>query len=237
MSDDIKNHKVEVEKLNRLGRLVEKYAQSRSLSLLIPAVILGSVVTLIIGTTALTDWKPGRWWGPYLNWGTIGIIAGLFWLGAKLVSRHEFIFYRRDGKIELETEKIPAWGWVAFFAGVFGAVFLSLFEVIHIRWALTLAIGSVGVFVLCIGKKEKAMPVCAVLGSLLIVEAVVIAAGVPIPFAGKEWLYSFFLTFETSVVGAGLISAMVVHIYNRRILRKLKKMRPFGEQEPGKSDS
>ncbi|HIJ52613.1 MAG TPA: hypothetical protein HPP66_05605 [Planctomycetes bacterium] len=237
MSGDIKNRKEEAEKLNRLGRLVDKYAQSRALGLLIPAVILGTIVALIIGTTELTDWKPGGWWAPYLNWGTIGIIAGLLWLGAKLVARYEFSFYQRDGKIELQTEKIPAWWWVAFFAAVIGSVFLSLSEVISVRWALALAIGSTGVFVLCIGKKEKAMPVCAVLGSLLIVEAVVIAAGVPIPFAGKEWLYSFFLTFETSVVGAGLISAMVVHIYNRRILRKLKKMRPFGEQEPGKSDS
>ncbi len=237
MSGDIENRKVEVEKLNRLGRLVDKYTQSRSLRLLIPAVILGTVVALIIGTTALTDWKPGRWWGPYLDWGTIGIIAGLFWLGAKLVIRYEFIFYRRDGEIELETENIPAWGWAAFFAGVFGAVFLGLFEVISIRWALTLAIGSVGVFVLCIGKKEKAMPVCAVLGSLLIVEAAVIAAGVPIPFAGREWIYSFFFTFETSVVAAGFISAIAVHIYNRRILRKIKQVRPFGEQEAGKPDS
>ena len=75
------------------------------------------------------------------------------------------------------------------------------------------------------------------LGSLLLIEAAVIAAGVPTPFAGKGWLYSFFLTFEMSVVFAGLISAIVVHVYNRVILHKLKKMRPFGEQETGKSDS
>jgi hypothetical protein len=234
MADDTEKQKAD---LDKLGRLVDKYAQSRSLSLLIPAVILGTVVALIIGTTALTDFKPGRWWGPYLNWATIGIIAGLFWLGAKLVSRHEFILYRRDGKIELETEKIPVWGWAAFFAGVFSAVFLGLFEVISIRWALTLAIGSVGVFMLCIGKKEKAMPVCAVLGSLLIVEAAVIAAGVPTPFAGKKWIYSFFLTFEASVVAAGFISAIAVHIYNRRILRKIKEVGPFAKQQAGKSDS
>jgi hypothetical protein len=40
-----------------------------------------------------------------------------------------------------------------------------------------------------------------------------------------------------SVVLAGLISAMVVHIYNRRILRRIKEMKPFGEQEKSLSDS
>ena len=237
MPDDIENRKVEVEKLNRLGRLVEKYAQSRSLGLLIPVVILGTIIALIIGSIALTDWKPGGWWAPYLNWGTIGIIAGSLWLGAKLVARYEFSFYQRDGKIELETEKIPVWWWVAFFAAVISATFLSLFEVMPVRWALTLALGSVGLFTLCIGKREKAIPLCIVLGSLLLIEAVVIAAGVPMPFAGRGWEYSFFLTFEMSVVIAGLISAMVVHLYNRLILRRIKQLRPFGEQQAGKSDS
>ena len=82
MSDEFGKDKADVEKLDQMGRLVDKYAQSRSLGLLIPVVILGTIVALIIGTTELTDWKPGAWWAPYLNWGTIGIIAGLFWLGS-----------------------------------------------------------------------------------------------------------------------------------------------------------
>lgn len=234
MADDTEKQKAD---LDKLARLVDKYAQSRSLSLLMPAAILGTIVAWVIGTTALTDWKPRAWWTPYLIWLTPAVIVGLLWLGAKLVTRYEFIFYRRDGKIELETEKIPAWGWAAFFAGVVSAVFLSLFEILTVRWALTLAIGSVGVFMLCIGRREKAIPLSIVLGSLLLIEAAVIAAGVPTPFADKEWIYSFFVIFETSVVAAGVISAIAVHIYNRRILRKLKKMRPFSGQETSKSDS
>ncbi|MFB0524875.1 MAG: hypothetical protein ACETVZ_05000, partial [Phycisphaerae bacterium] len=74
-------------------------------------------------------------------------------------------------------------------------------------------------------------------GSLLLLEAIVIAAGLPIPFADRGWLYSFFLPVELSFVGAGLIAMVVVHIYNRMIFRKIKQMRPFGEQQANKSDT
>jgi len=40
-----------------------------------------------------------------------------------------------------------------------------------------------------------------------------------------------------SIVGVGLITMVVVHIYNRMILRKIKEMRPFGEQQANKSDT
>jgi len=237
MSDEFGKDKADVEKLDQMGRLVDKYAQSRSLGLLIPVVILGTIVALIIGTTELTDWKPRAWWAPYLIWLTPAVIAGFLWLGAKIVARYEFSFYRGDGKIELETKKIPVLWWVAFFAAVIGATFLSLFEVMPVRWALTLALGGTGVFMLCIGRREKAVPLSIMLGSLLLIETAAIAAGVPAPFADRGWVYSFFVTFEMSVVIAGLISAMVVHIYNRRIFRRIKELRPFSEQETSKSDS
>lgn len=237
MPDEFGKDKTDVEKLDQMGRLVDKYAQSRSLGLLIPVAILGTIVAFIIGTTKLTDWKPRAWWTPYLIWLTPAVIAGLLWLGAKLVARYEFIFYRSDGKIELETKKIPVLWWVVFFAAVIGAVFLSLFEILTVRWALTLALGGTGVFMLCIGRREKAIPSCIVLGSLLLIETAVIAVGVPTPFVGRRWVYSFFLTFEMSVIITGLITAMVVHIYNRRVLRKIKGMGPFGEQEKSQSDS
>jgi uncharacterized membrane protein YjjB (DUF3815 family) len=236
MSDEFGKDKADVEKLDQIGRLVDKYAQSRSLGLLIPVAILGAIVALIIGTTKLTDWKPGAWWAPYVIWLTPAVIAGFLWLGSKLVARYEFSFYRSDGKIELETKKIPVLWWVVFFAAVVGATFLSLFEVMPVRWALTLALGGIGVFMLCIGRREKAVPLCIVLGSLLLIETAVVAAGVPTPFAARGWVYSFFVVFEMSVVIAGLISAMVVHIYNRRILRRIKELRPFSEQGTSKSD-
>lgn len=234
MADDTEEQKTELE---NLGRLVDKYAQSRSLGLLIPVAILGTIVAFVIGTTELTDWKPEAWWTPYLIWLTPAVIAGFLWLGAKLVARYEFSLYRSDGKIELETKKIPVLWWVVFLAAVIGATFLSLFELMPVSWALTLALGGTGVFMLCIGRREKAVPLSIVLGSLLLIETVVITAGVQMPFVGRGWVYSFFVTFEMSVVIAGLISAVVVHIYNRKILHKIKQVRSFSEQQAGESDT
>ena len=53
MSGDIKNRKVEVEKLNRLGRLVDKYAQSRSLGLWVSVAVLAINVIVVIGSVQL----------------------------------------------------------------------------------------------------------------------------------------------------------------------------------------
>lgn len=237
MSGDIKNQKEEVEKLNRLGRLVDRYAQSRSLGLLIPVVILVINVVLIIVSIELALWKLAANWTLWIV-GIVGLwVLFSVWLAFKLVAKYEFSFYRKDGKIELQRERIPIWAWTAFLIAVIGAAILSAEQIMPTRWALTLALASAGLFVLYICKKEKETPLCIVLGSLLLLEVIVIAAGLPIPFADKGWLYSFFLPFELSIVGAGLIAMVVVHIYNRKILRKIKEVRPFGEQQESKSDS
>ena len=39
------------------------------------------------------------------------------------------------------------------------------------------------------------------------------------------------------IAGSGLVTAIAVHVYNRKILRKMKEMRPLGEQEANKSDT
>jgi hypothetical protein len=71
----------------------------------------------------------------------------------------------------------------------------------------------------------------------LLLEAALIAVGVPTPFAQKKWLYSFMAAATIYGVGAGILATVVVHVYNRKILRKIKEMRPFGEQQTNKSDS
>ena len=232
MSDDIKKRKGQLE---NFGRLVDRYAQSRSLGLFIPLAILVINVVLIVATIKLAMWKPQAWWARNAFW-PVGVwVLGSVWLAFKLVAKYEFSFYRKDGKIELQREKIPIWAWAVFLVAAIGAAILSAEHILPIRWALTLALASCGVFVLYIGKAQKETPLCIMLGSLLLLEAIVIAAGLPMPFADRGWLYSFFLPLELSIVGAGLVAMLVVHIYNRKILRKIKEMRPFGGQEANKS--
>jgi len=62
MSGDIKNHKEEVEKLNRL---VEKYAQSRSLGLWVAVVVLLINTFVVIGSIELMvvlTCRRSSWW-------------------------------------------------------------------------------------------------------------------------------------------------------------------------------
>lgn len=237
MSDYIEKRKAEMEKLSRLERLVDRYAQSRSLGLLIPLGILVVNVVLIMATIKLAMWKPQSWWARNAFWLVAAWVVGSVWLAFKLVAKYEFCFYRRDGKIELKREKIPLWAWIVFLVPCFGSAILSAENAMPVRWALALSLASAGVFVLYAGNKEKSTSLCRVLGLLLLFEMVVIAVGVPTPFADKGWLYSFFLPLELSIVGAGLIAMVVVHIYNRKVLRKIKEVRPFGEQQSNKSDS
>jgi len=237
MSDDIEKRKAESERLGRLGWLIDRYAQSRSLGLLIPLAIIVINTCLLIGSIELAMWKPEARWTGYIVWLVMAWVVGSVWVTYKLVAKYEFIFYRKDGKIKLKTEKIPVWAWVVFFVSFLGATILGAEKIVSLRLALTLVLASAGIFVLYIRNKEKEKLLCIVWGSLLLLEAIVIAAGVPTPFAGKGFLYSFLAGANIYVVGAGILAAVVVHTYNRKILRRIKQMRPFSGQETSKSDS
>jgi hypothetical protein len=73
-----------------------------------------------------------------------------------------------------------------------------------------------------------------VYGILSLAEAAATAMGVRLPFVSE---HSCFMPLVIYMVGAGLITTVVVHIYNRRILQKIKEVRPFGEQQANKPDS
>jgi hypothetical protein len=236
MAEYIEKKKTKIE-LENLGKLVDRYAQSRSLGLLIPLAIIVINTIMLIGSIELVLWKPeARWTGWICRIVLLWVLFSV-WPTYKLVSKYGSRFYRKDGKIELKREKIPLWAWVVFLVPCVGSAILSAENAMPVRWALALSLASAGVFVLYAGKKQKEISLCTLLGSLLLLEAIIIAAGLPLPFADKRWLYSFFLPLELYFVGAGLIAMVVVHIYNRKILHKLKEMRPFSEQQAGKSDS
>ncbi len=98
------------------------------------------------------------------------------------------------------------------------------------RWALTTALASLGIFMLYAGKREREAPLGIVFGGLLLLLALASAAGLPTPFPAG-WRHACWLTLMTYVVGAGAIATIVVHLYNRRILRRLKGANPLGPQQ------
>ncbi len=237
MSDDIEKEKKKVE-LDDLGRLVDKYAQSRSLPLLMLIPIMVFNVVLLVGMLEL-GLKYGTLIGKW-GWLAISILVILWvlfsstWLPFKLLKRYGDSFYRKEGDIELQREKVPVLAWVVYGVTFVGPAFLNVFNIMPVRWALTTSLASFGIFILYLANKHKETPLGLVYGLLCLIEAVATAAGIPPLFAGR---HSYFASLMTYIIVAGLITAVVVHIYNRRILRKIKEMRPFGEQEPDKSDS
>lgn len=236
MSDEFGKDKTDVEKLDQMGRLVDRYAQSRSLEFLIGMGLFVMNVILILMWVRLMFWKETWWW----PWAITILIWGWFflsgWLLSRVLKKYGYIFYK-EGQIELEEEKIAIWAWGAYLITLWGATFLSLFNIMPVRWALVVSLASIGVFMLYVGKKQKAKPLAVVLGGLALIGATATAVGVPTPFMNKDWLYSFFLALMIYFVGAGILAAVLVHIYNRRILRKIKQMEPFGEQDKCQPDS
>jgi hypothetical protein len=239
MADDIEKRKTEVE---RLGRLVDRYAQSRSLGLWIPLlwVAINVVLLVALGGFVLI---------PVLTiggaWAGLGLIAGYMvlsmWLGSWLTNRYGYRFYQKDGEIELEPERVPIWAWALFFVTSLGPAILIMIDLLQVRWALVITYLSYGWFLLFAGKKEKEEVLGVVYGSLILIVAGATAMGWLRPFGEGQWREHPFLvylvTFMTCLVGVGVITVILVHMYNRKILRKIKEVRPFGEQQTSKSDS
>jgi len=150
------------------------------------------------------------------------------WLGStKNEKKYDYIFYKKEGQIELEREKIPAWSYVAYLITAGGPILLSAFNIMPNRWALTMALASFGLFILYVCKKQKDRIIGVILGSSCLIEATAIAAGVPTPLASRGWVSSFFIVFMMYVIGACLVTMVIVHVYNRRVLRKIRGMRLF----------
>jgi hypothetical protein len=246
MSGDIENHKAEVEKLNRLGRMVDKYSQSRALGLWMSVAVLAINVIVVLGSMQLCVVLACRrswwWWAPVVLAGLWGLITTV-WLW-RFERKHGNRFYdKKDGKIEVERERIPAWAWAAYAITFLGPLILNACEIMSDRWGLTMSLISFGVFMLYGCKKEKEKIVGVVVGGLCLIEAAATALGVPVPLTDIPLAdtgitaHSYVLALMIYIAAAGLMAMVVVHIYNRRILRRIKQLRPFGGQEKSQSDS
>ncbi|MHC4460208.1 MAG: hypothetical protein ACYS6W_01805 [Planctomycetota bacterium] len=237
MSDDIDKEKKKVE-LENLGWLIDRYAQSRSLPLLISLAMMIFNVVLLVSVVKLVVAYGLRIGQTGVLVIVVLVVLWMFfssiWVVGKLLDRYGGCFYKREGIIKLQRERIPIWAWIAFVVTFLGPVFLNMFWIMPARWGLTISLASFGIFMLYAGKKDKQISLGFVYGILSLAEAAATAIGIRAPFVEE---HSYFMPLVIYLVGAGLITIVVVHTYNRLILRKIKKLRPFGEQQAGKSDS
>ncbi|HUW81725.1 MAG TPA: hypothetical protein VMZ31_02870 [Phycisphaerae bacterium] len=249
MSADSSVSQGELQRLERLGRLVNRYAQSRSLSLLIVLAILLINFALLLQMDKLIAWRIDRFLtddeiqpsevalrlGLETRW-VIAIVLlqvvfsiGSLWLAFKLAKRYGMSFYRADGAIELPRGRTPPIAWIVFFSVHIVPAALTEAEYLSNRWGLALILSVAGAFFIYLRNKERAVPPCLVLGGLLLLEAVAVASGIPTPFCGRSWDYSFAAAYVILFASAGAVTAVVVHIYNRWIWRRIGQERPFDE--------
>jgi len=236
MSDDIQKEKKKAE-LENLGSLIDRYAQSRSLPLLISLAMMIFNVVLLVSVVKLVVAYGLRIGQTGVLVIVVLVVLWMFfssiWVVGKLLARYGGCFYKREGIIKLQRERISIWAWTAFVVTFLGPVFLNMFWIMPARWGLTISLASFGIFMLYAGKKDKQISLGFVYGVLSLAEAAATAVGIRAPFVEE---HSYFMPLVIYLVGAGLITIVVVHTYNRLILRRIKQMRPFGEEETSKSD-
>jgi hypothetical protein len=237
MSDEFGKDKADVEKLDQMGRLVDKYAQSRSLPmlLLLPIIVFNAI--LLITTIEVAGVIDKSAWLLIFILVFLWVLFSSLWLQFIILKRYGSVFYKTEGEIVLEREKVPIWAWATYGVTFVGPAFFEEFNIMSVRWALMVSLISFGMFMLYVGKKQKEIMLCIVYGILVLSLALVTALGFVEPFGGEKWKHAFFVTLIAYLIGAGLVTAIVVHIYNRKIFRKIKELRPFSGQETSKSDS
>ena len=201
-------------------------------------VVIGSMQLCVVLACRRSWW----WWAPVVLAGLWGFTSTV-WLW-RFDRKHGNRFYdKKDGKIEVERQRIPAWAWAAYGITFMAPLFLNACEILSDRWGLTISLTSFSVFMLYGCKKEKEKFVGVVLGGLCLIEAGATALGVPVPLNDIPLAntgisaHTYFLALTIYIAAAGVMAMVVVHIYNRKILRKIKQVRPFGEQEKSQSDS
>ncbi|MHC4791796.1 MAG: hypothetical protein ACYS8Y_10250 [Planctomycetota bacterium] len=242
MSDNTKKKNEEMERLEQLEGLVDRYAQSRVLPLLIPlaGMILNVILLLYAGKLAsliVFHLQISMCWYTAIILGVVvWVLLSSTFVAGRILARYAGCFYKKEGTIELEKERSSVWAWIAYLITFLGPAFMSM-DVLPIRWALTIALASFGTFMLYLCKKHKEKALGVVYGGLSLAAAVLTAIGVQIPFVTEGWEHSYFVTLMIYLISAGFITAIVVHVYNRKVLQKIKDMRTFGEQRENKSDS
>jgi len=249
MAPDTSEPQGELKRLERLGTLVNRYAQSRSLGLLIVLAIVLINFALLQWMDNLVAWRIDRFladdeirqseaevrleletrWVRTVVLFELLFSIGSLWLAFKLAKRYGMRFYRGDGVIELPRRGTPLIAVLIFLAVHATPAALTMFEYISNRWGLALILTVAGAFIIYIRNREKETPTCLVLGGLLLLEAVAVALGVPTPFHNGDWDYSFCWAYVILFASAAVVTAIAVHIYNRRIWRRIVRERPFHE--------
>jgi hypothetical protein len=224
-----------VDKLKEIPKWTRKYAQNRTIPVLIALAInlclfAGIAIPSYFGGKAYRSGNMLLLWICILSQ-MIVIPALIFcsvpkW-GGKFIERISRRLYSREGDVFVsvpETMKKKKWvGYVVamiFSSCIVGSVILGLLGYLSIEYMQPISVVYVVPFTvfLYFWQRPIISPLALLWPILYSIHAILIVAGVPIQF-GEPWI---FLNMLIPVFGYGFLTYIIGHLYSRYALKKLK---------------
>jgi len=223
------------EKLKEIPKWTRKYAQNRTIYVLIALAIHLCLFTGI-AIPSYFGGKAYRAGNTILFWicifvSTIATISLFFFCvpkwGGKFIECISKRLYGREGAVSIsEPEAMKKKRWLGYVVGmifgscVFISVILGLLGYLPIKYMQPVSALYVVPFLVFLYLWQR--PIISSLALLwpilYTIHAILVVAGVPIQF-GKPWI---FLNMLIPVFGYGFLTYMIGHLYSRYALRRLK---------------
>lgn len=225
----------ETEKLKEIPKWTRRYAQNRT----VPVLIALAISLCLFAGIAISSYFGGK---AYLNGNMV-----LFWIcifvlitsmicltiisvpkwGSKIVERITQRIYAGEGSISIsapESMKKKKWlGYVVamiFGSCILGSVILGFMGYFTIEYMQPISAVYVVPFLvfLYIWQRPIISPLALLWPTLYGIHAILVVAGVPIQF-GEPWI---FLNMIIPMAGYGILCGLLGHFYSRYALKKLK---------------
>ena len=225
----------DMEKLKEIPKWTRKYAQNRTIPVLIALVISLCLFGCIAGSSYFGGFA-------YLSGNMVLFCVCVFvmavsmiclfffsvpkWSG-KFIERISRRLYNREGDVLIsvpETNKKKQWvGYVVaivFGSCVFISVILGLLGYLSIKYMQPVSALYVVPFLvfLYLWQRPIISPLVLLWPSLYAIHAILVVAGVPIQF-GRPLV---FLNMLIPIAGYGILCGLIGHVYSRYALKKLK---------------
>jgi len=225
----------DAEKLKEIPKWTRKYAQNRTIPVLIALAInlclfAGIAIPSYFGAMAYRSGNLVLFWICIFVVAVAMISLALFCVpkwGGKFIERISRRLYNREGDVLISVpETIKKRQWVGYVvAMVFGScvlisVILGLLGYLPIKYMQPVSALYVVPFLvfLYLWQRPIISPLALLWPTLYAIHAILVVAGVPIQF-GRHLV---FLNMLIPIAGYGILSGLAGHIYSRYALTKLK---------------
>jgi len=230
-----KSHDQNAEKLKEIPKWTRKYAQNRTIPVLI-ALSINSCIFAGIVIPSYFGGKAYRSGNLILFWICIFVLAvamislAFFCIpkwGGKFIGRISQRLYNREGNVLIsvpETIKKKLWiGYVVamiFGSCILGSVILGFMGYFTIEYMQPISAVYVVPFLVFLYRWQRPIvsPIMLLWPILYAIHAIGIVAGAPIVFSGNL----IPLNMIVPVFGYGLLTFLIGHLYSRYALKKLK---------------